>query len=418
MGYGALSFISGVLQGKAASNQAEQKATYDYAAAENEYNMAVRAANDPMHPDYWGVKNQQSLIASRLMTEGGGGKHIMGLEGFVDSFVGETGSLPVMGEDGWSTLMEGAASGLTWGEFAGGKDEWVHKQTSVGRALSGALTESGLDLGKNTDGKSISLSSDRYGLGLSQTEFLDEAVDEFAPYVTFLTGKDPDMAFEMFVSEPSRKWDLDRQEEERAKFGLAKSFWSNGFGGAFLEAQKNGAPQAAHQALDRVARTQGILNGRALAQSAPKSTKPVGKKESNAPEARSARDEYLFRDEQLPEGEGSVGDMTRGEHAQQLGMHPALQITPGASQESMDVQFGKVNEVVGQINENPGGVTPPMLQFLELKQQQGFWGHIIGPAIQRFRKVMDEAAAQEQFDALQRDISSGQPKTHMLGGQY
>lgn len=409
---GALALISGILQGRAKSVQ-------DKSAAENEYNMAVRAANDPMHPDYWGVKNLQSLIASRLMTEGGDQKHIMGLEGFVDSFLGATGNMPVMGEDSWNTLMSGVGSGLSWGEFSGGKDEWVHKQTSLGRAIAGALGESGLDLGKNTEGVDISLSADRYGSGLSQTEFLDEAVDEFSPYVTFLTGNNPDMAFEMFASDSARGWDSGRQQQEKQKFELAKSFWGGGFGGAFLQSAQNGAPQAAHQALDRVARAQGILNERALAKMSPKGSNSPKMVDSSKPVERSARDEYLFRDEvaaherdnQPPGAQGS-------EYMAEPGMHPALRVPPGASQEAMDVQFAKVNEVVKVVNEDPEAVTPPMLEFLELKQQQGFWGHIITPAIQRFRKVMDEAAAQDEFDALQRDMSSGRPKTHMLGGKY
>jgi hypothetical protein len=493
---GLLGIFGGYAEGE---NQRRKKYT-DFAAygqkLQAQYDMDVRAANDPNHPSYWGMQGakdrHQSFLAERLTGGNTDLRHVMGIEGMLDAFVrGNGGAMPEPGSDSWFAALSMAASGLSYEAAMGDKSEWSDSRTRGGRSVANAATGDGLGLGKDLSGNDVLLRRDRYSDDHSQIEFLDAAVDEFASFVPFIMNNNGQNEFEMALTSNGIVFGSKQYEAAQKKFGEAQAFWGNGFGAAFLNSEGRGAAQAAHQALDRVARAQGYLNGKRLtAYARPEAPPTTGGSEDETRAKRlelwnkirgegptssadpSARDEVIFQDAPLggggadgtpsstgvgspsstydqvgydarhvpTEGRQSVFENNRGgaqrsysDYGSLWGdalakrdepfnranreMPDEMRVAPDFSPGVMEMQFKRIMEIIEKIAENPGQVTPEELEELELKQKQGWWPHIVNPALEGFKQQLGAAAQEDAVNELYKNMERNRPRTYMLGGR-
>ena len=464
-----LSLLLGALGGyadqKVASRQAQGASAAKRKQAEGKYQMELRAANDPRHPNYWGMQSKidahQSHMEDRLLNSKGGLQHTMGIEAQLDEYVRSSGGmLPEAGSDSERAALEMAASGLS-NEQANKLDSaWNSGQMSMGRAVVGALEQDGLDLGSGIGGKSSSLKRDRYGKDDSQMEFLDGALNEFGSFVPFILGSDPDKDFGRALEQRGIRDRSDEYKEAFQKFGLAKTFWGSGFGAAFIDKHGRSAPQAAQQALDRVGRAKGYWNGKRMEAYAPPFSqadadavvdsaleKAGGRKSSGdviaAPPAASSREQMIFPDDWTgkeigeamnagpdrmarSQGNYAPSDAKFGEmygkpmspyQKAQDSLPEEMKVAPDFNPQVMAAQFNAVSGILEMIRKNPGEIDAEDLEYLELKLEQGWWPHLIGPALEGFKGKIEAANEQDGLDELYQSMKQDRPKTWMLGGQ-
>lgn len=277
-----MGFLGGYAEGTTKRKQSEASAAAKLAQDQADYDRKRAAYQDQSTPEYWGLELKKEQVWSarhKRLTEGlEGTTHAMGLEGMAERFIHDNGGImPDVGSESETAWLSMAASGSSYEESLGGKDEWSDRKNRQGRGVVGALRQTGLDLGNDLKGNSFSLKPDRYGKGVDQLDFLSEAVDEFSPFLGIVMSKEPDFAFDDAMKGAGINSGTPEYDAAKKKVEEAKLFWSSGFGASFLESEGQGAPQAAQQALDRVGRARGIMNGRRHASVAPPSERRSAK---------------------------------------------------------------------------------------------------------------------------------------------
>ena len=583
------SFLAGAFEGyfngKTRQNWAAQEVRNASAIADASYQRKLDAYQDPRTPEFWdlALKKQkfESNLSKRLTDAQADIGHILGVEGMVDSFRDGGGSTE-QGSDGHRALLGLLASGLSADEK--GNDEWSNAKLQSGRGMASAFLGDGLSLGRGMDGKELSLKRDRYGEGQSQAEFLDGAIDEFAGFLPFITGGKSEQDFESWVRSPentkgmSQKDAEDFRQNAYKQWGLAKSFWGNGFGSAYVEEAGAGAAQAAKQALDRMSRGNAYISQRALANLAPPSQRSTptdvsaGPKVEHGPKTHpdwikesrggswepgvnvgssfeakpgkgnwsgfngsgmqifptkhpskildestgqssnvltttvefdgrhfvipqmvdgevlsmdeaigvarqkgldkypnfesaeaadsysqyihdkvdedgrlkhptGARDAVIYEQSPRPGNmdanrpgnmdanrgkmdarggmrgtTGTVSQQSQYERAQEQ-LPEEMAVAPGFSPQIMNSQFETVTQIINFMENDPASVTPKMLEMLELKAKQGYWPHLIVPALKQFKERIEAQAKQEAVDELYKSMRDKRPPIWMLGGR-